>query len=87
MKRTMIPQSRTLAVVSRSTLLRLHNIDGLVTDAAGDAGQSFTGTAAGGDGEGRGPGGNAYSGYTGSSRGGDVNNSAGGVTNTADASK
>lgn len=54
-------------------------------NAAGDAGTSFTGTAVAGDGAGRGPGGNAYSGYTGSTRGGNVINSGGSITNTLDA--
>ncbi|TCD70673.1 hypothetical protein EIP91_002397 [Steccherinum ochraceum] len=58
------------------------NTDGNV---AGDAGTSFSGEAIGGDGEGRGPGGNAYSGYTGSTRGGTVINSAGTIENTAGA--
>ena len=58
-----------------------------MTDFGSPAGDSTSGEAEGGNGDGKGPGGNAYSGYTGSSRGGDVYNSAGGVTNTATASE
>lgn len=47
----------------------------------------MTGTAMGGSGDGEGPGGNAYSGYSGPSRGGNVFNSAGTVDNTAMASE
>lgn len=59
----------------------------LSVDVAGDAGTSFSGEAIAGEGNGRGPGGNAYSGYTGSTRGGNVINSAGTIENTAGASK
>lgn len=86
-KRTTIQLSPTLAEVSNLSRPSYPQLTVLIVDGAGDGGQSFTGTAEGGNGEGRGPGGNAYSGYTGSSRGGDVYNSAGGVTNTATASE
>lgn len=66
---------------------RCRSANKIFIDTAGTAGQSFTGQADGGDGEGRGPGGNAYTGYTGSSRGGNVVNSAGTITNTAAASE
>ena len=46
------------------------------TDAAGGAGSSFSGFAFGGNGQGHGPGGNAYTGATGASRGGNVINSS-----------
>ncbi|KAI0702454.1 hypothetical protein BC835DRAFT_1411009 [Cytidiella melzeri] len=48
----------------------------------GDANDSITGEADGGEGEGRGPGGNAYTGNSGPARGGSIYNSAGTVENT-----
>ena len=55
-------------------------------DPAGGAGSSFSGFAFGGNGQGHGPGGNAYTGATGASRGGNViNSSEGAGDNDADA--
>ena len=51
------------------------------TDAAGGAGSSFSGFAFGGNGQGHGPGGNAYTGATGASRGGNVINTSEGTGN------
>ncbi len=45
-------------------------------DQAGGAGSSFSGFAFGGNGDGHGPGGNAYTGSTGASRGGNVVNTS-----------
>lgn len=54
-----------------------------LADTGGDGSFSESGFATGGDGDGFGPGGNAYTGNTGPSRGGSiVNEGAGGVTNT-----
>ncbi|KAI0724282.1 hypothetical protein C8T65DRAFT_626014 [Cerioporus squamosus] len=50
------------------------NADG--SNAAGGAGSSFSGFAFGGNGNGHGPGGNAYTGATGASRGGNVVNTS-----------
>ena len=51
-------------------------------DAGGPTSESFSGTAAGGDGGGFGPGGNAYSGAAGPSNGGFVFNEGDDITNT-----
>lgn len=51
------------------------------------AGTSTTGDAEGGQGNGRGPGGNAYSGFSGPAQGGSVYNSGGSIGNTAVASE
>lgn len=57
-------------------------------DTAGNASNSLSGPATGGDGFGHGPGGNAYSGPTGPARGGSIQNfGEGGVTNTGGGSK
>ena len=58
-----------------------------VIDFGGDANDSITGDATGGDGQGRGPGGNAYTGNSGLARGGSVFNSAGSVSSTDGSSK
>jgi len=52
------------------------------TNTGGDAGETYSGEANGGDGDGYGPGGNAYSGATGSAVGGSVVNAGGAVDNT-----
>ncbi len=57
------------------------------TDFGGDANNSISGDAEGGEGQGRGPGGNAYTGNSGMARGGSVFNSAGSVDSTDGASK
>lgn len=45
-----------------------------MTDIAGIGGDTFTGDAVGGNGDGFGSGGNAYSGFAGNADGGDVDN-------------
>ncbi|KAI0932572.1 hypothetical protein AcW2_001161 [Taiwanofungus camphoratus] len=49
---------------------------------AGAAGDTYSGFAYGGDGNGIGPGGNAYSGATGDARGGSIKNAGGSIDNT-----
>jgi hypothetical protein len=51
------------------------------------AGTSNTGNAEGGRGDGKGPGGNAYSGFAGPTRGGNVINEGGSIDNTGETSK
>lgn len=56
-------------------------------DIGDTAGDSTTGDAEGGQGDGKGPGGNAYSGFAGPSRGGNVLNEGGSIGNTGGTSK
>lgn len=61
----------------------------VIVDIAGNGAVTQSGASQGGDGDGFGPGGNAYSGASGPSYGGVVYNSngAGGITNAAGASR
>ena len=54
----------------------------VLAETGGAAGDTYSGFATGGDGDGFGPGGNAYSGATGSAVGGSVISSGGTVDNT-----
>lgn len=72
-----------MSLVQRTTNIILHAL----TDIGDIAGDSTTGDAEGGRGNGKGPGGNAYSGFAGPSRGGNVVNEAGTVDNTGGTSK
>ncbi len=56
-------------------------------DTAGVAGTTFSGDADGGNGDGFGPGGNAYSGASGSASGGGVYDYGGAINNAAASSK
>ncbi len=56
-------------------------------DTAGGAGTTFSGDADGGNGNGYGPGGNAYSGSSGSAVGGGIYNYGGTIDDAADSSK
>ncbi len=58
-----------------------------LADTAGGAGTTFSGDADGGNGNGYGPGGNAYSGSSGPAVGGYIYNSGGTIDNAADSSK
>ncbi|CAL1696572.1 unnamed protein product [Somion occarium] len=72
--------------VSSGDIYNIAGPDSTITnnDNVGIAGQSLTGNARGGEGKGRGPGGNAYTGDAGDANGGSVHNDAGVVENMGD---
>ena len=59
----------------------------ILTDFGETAGDTFSGDAEGGRGDGKGPGGNAYSGYAGPARGGKAITEAGTIDNTGGTSE